>query len=175
MGFGRLAETRLTLRMNWSPTRLSCCCWRCTSTKGEKWQPTIISLQWSWPQSYKKHLTGNSEQNPQRNTCSCKAHERATSFPTLYKFGDATITVHEGKANKIKMWLFSAPSTHHHLSENAKKIPETVKAYNDTKYVVDIVNQITRKYKVRTFTGKSPMHSFHNALRLMHGSFTRRS
>ena len=38
------------------------------------------------------------------------------------------------------------------IADNAKKAPESVKAYNDTKYGVDIVDQMERKYTVRTST-----------------------
>jgi len=79
--------------------------------------------------------------------------------PTLYKSGDATITV-QGKANKNAVTVSTT------TSDNANKVPEMVKVYNDTKYGVDIVHQMTRKYTVRTSTRRRPVHSFHNTLLL---------
>ena len=70
---------------------------------------------------------------------------------TLYKSGDATMTVYQGKAAKNVVMLSTLhPSIT--VADNAKKIPESVKAYNDTKYGVHIVDQMARKYTVRTST-----------------------
>ena len=41
-----------------------------------------------------------------------------------------------------------------------------MKCYNDTKYGVDVVDQMARKYKVRTMTKTWPIHSFQNTLYL---------
>ena len=43
------------------------------------------------------------------------------------------------------------------IADNAKKTPESVKANNDIKDGVDIVDQMTRKYTVRTSTRKWPI------------------
>ena len=47
-----------------------------------------------------------------------------------------------------------------------KKRPETVEFYNCTKYGVDIVDQMARKYTVRTSTRRWPVQSFQNTLDL---------
>ena len=52
------------------------------------------------------------------------------------------------------------------IADNAKKTPESVKAYSDTKYGVDIVDPMARKYTVRTSTRRWPIHSFQNTLDL---------
>ena len=36
--------------------------------------------------------------------------------------------------------------------ENKKKIPETVNLYNHTNYGLDVIDQMARKYSVRTGT-----------------------
>ena len=80
---------------------------------------------------------------------------------TQYKSGDVTMTVYQGKTKKNVAF----PSTLRQnitIADNAKKTPEIVKAYNDTKYGVDIVDQMARKYTVGTSTKRWPIHSFQN-------------
>ena len=84
---------------------------------------------------------------------------------TLYKSGDVTMTVYQGKARK-NVVLFSTLHQNITIAENAKKTSESVKAYNDTKYGVDIVDQMARKYSVKTSTRRWPIHSFQNTLDL---------
>ena len=84
---------------------------------------------------------------------------------TLYKSGDVTMTVYQEKARK-NVVLFSTLHQNITIAENAKKTSESVKAYNDTKYGVDIVDQMARKYSDRTSTRRWPIHSFQNALDL---------
>ena len=67
----------------------------------------------------------------------------------LYKSGDITLTAYQGKVNKHELIL----STMHKditTANNAKKTPETVSFYNETKYEVDIVDQMAKKYTCRT-------------------------
>ena len=52
------------------------------------------------------------------------------------------------------------------ISDNAKKTPEAVSCYNETKYGVDVVDQMAKKYTVRSSTRRWPVHSFHNTLGL---------
>ena len=52
------------------------------------------------------------------------------------------------------------------IANNAKKTPETVFSYNKTKYGVDIVYQLAKKYSCRTGTRRCPIHSFQNTLDL---------
>ena len=52
------------------------------------------------------------------------------------------------------------------IADNAKKTPESVKAYNDTKYGVDIVDQMARNYTVKTSTRRWSIHSLQNTLDL---------
>ena len=62
----------------------------------------------------------------------------------LYESGDITLTVYQGKVNKHVLIL----STMHKditIANNPKKTPETVSSCNETKYVVDIVDQMAKK------------------------------
>ena len=72
-------------------------------------------------------------------------------FCKLYKCGDSTLTAHQGKVNKHVLIL----STEHNditIADNAKKTPKTVSSYNETKYGVDVLDQIAKKYTCRTGT-----------------------
>ncbi|KAJ8878226.1 hypothetical protein PR048_018803 [Dryococelus australis] len=59
---------------------------------------------------------------------------------------------------KKRMLLFSAHYT--------QMLRSTVECYNDTKYGVDILDQMARKYAVRISTRRWPMHTFQNILDL---------
>ena len=83
----------------------------------------------------------------------------------LYKSGDITLTAYQGKVNKHVLIL----STKHKditIANNAKKTSETVSSYNETKYGVDIVDQMAKKYTCRTGTRKWPIHCFQMTLDL---------
>ena len=82
----------------------------------------------------------------------------------LYKSGDMLLTVYQEKPTK-NVLLLSTLHTNAAISEN-KKNPETVKCYNETKYGVEAVDQMARKYTVRTMTRRWPVHSFQNTLDL---------
>ena len=84
---------------------------------------------------------------------------------TLYKFGDVTMTVYEDKTKK-NVVIFSTLHQNITIADIAKKTPESVKAYNDTKYGVDNVDHMARKYTARTSTRRWLIHSFQNTLDL---------
>ncbi|XP_073510776.1 uncharacterized protein [Phyllobates terribilis] len=75
-----------------------------------------------------------------------------------------TLTVYQGKPNKNVVILSSVHPDVVVASDSAKKTPETVKFYNETKYGVDVVDQMARKYTTRTCTRRWPVHAFENAL-----------
>ena len=83
----------------------------------------------------------------------------------LYKSGDMLLTVYQGKPKK-NVLLPSTLQTYAAIGGNKKKIPETVKCYNETKYGVGVVDQMAQKYTVRTMTGRWPVRSFQNTLHL---------
>ena len=75
------------------------------------------------------------------------------------------MTAYQSKAKKTVAF----PSTHQPsiaVADNAEKISESVKDYNDLKYGVNIVDQMAREYMVRTFTREWPIYLFHNAQHL---------
>ena len=84
---------------------------------------------------------------------------------TIYKCGDVTMTVYQGKTKK-NVAILSTIHQNITIADNAKKTLKSVKAYNDTKYGVDIVDQMARKHTVRTSTRRWPIRSFQNTLDL---------
>ena len=83
----------------------------------------------------------------------------------LYKSEDILLTVYQGIPKK-NVLLLRTLHTDVAIADNKKKTPETVKCYNETKYGVDMVDQMARKYIVRTMTRRWPVHSFQNTLDL---------
>ena len=75
------------------------------------------------------------------------------------------MTVYQGKTKK-NVAIFSTSHQNITIAGNAKKTPENLKAYDDTKYGVDIVDQMARKYTVGTSTRRWPIHLFQNTLDL---------
>lgn len=77
----------------------------------------------------------------------------------------ATLTVYQGKKKKNVMILSTLhPSIN--IENNEKKTPETVRFYNQTKYGVDIIDQMARKYSVKAPSRRWPVHTFYNLLDL---------
>lgn len=76
---------------------------------------------------------------------------------------DITLTDYQGKKNKNVLLL---SSLHNSVSiENSeKKKPETITYYNQTKYGVDIVDQMIRLYTTKSGSRRWPMHVFYNVL-----------
>ena len=79
---------------------------------------------------------------------------------TLYKSGDVTMTIYEDKYKK-NVVIFSTLHQNITIADNAKT-RESVKAHNDTKYGVDNVDQMARKYTARTSTRRWLIYSFQN-------------
>ena len=52
------------------------------------------------------------------------------------------------------------------IDNGQKSKPETVKCYNYTKFGVDVVNQISRKYTVNAVSRRWPVQFFYNVLDL---------
>ena len=65
----------------------------------------------------------------------------------LYKSGDITLTAYQEKVNK------HVSTMHENITiANNAKTPKTVSSYNETKYGVDIVDQMAKKYTCRIAT-----------------------
>ena len=78
---------------------------------------------------------------------------------------NSLLTVYQGKRKK-NVLLLSTLHADATIADNQKKTPETEKCDNDTKYGVDVVDQMARKYTVRTMTRRWPIHSFQSTLDL---------
>ena len=83
----------------------------------------------------------------------------------LYKCGDTTLTAYQGKMNRHVL-ILSTMDMDITIADIAKKTPETVFFYNETKYGVDVLDQMAKKYICRTDTRRWPIHSFQNTLDL---------
>lgn len=76
---------------------------------------------------------------------------------------ECTLTVYQGKKNK-NVIILSTLHPEVAVSKEGKKKPETVTFYNATKYGVDIVDQMIRKYSTKVACRRWPMHVFYNIL-----------
>ena len=83
----------------------------------------------------------------------------------LYKFGSYVLTVYKSKPKK-KVLLLSTKYTSVKIEENSKHVPETIAFYNQTKYGVDVVDQMARKYNVKPGSRRWPLQVFYNILDL---------
>ena len=83
-------------------------------------------------QKYKTSLLGTVNKIRKEVPAVVKHMKEPLYSTTLYKYGDETMTVYQGKTKK--MWpFFSTLHQNITIADNAKKTPESVKAYNDTK------------------------------------------
>ena len=133
MGFGTVVKTKLTLGINVSPTRSSCCCWSRTSKKGGTWQPTIISPQWIGHNVAKKNKTslpGTVNKVRKEAPAVVQHMKEPLNSTTLYKSGDATMTVYQSKAKK-NVIIFGTLHPSIAVADNSKKILERVNLYID--------------------------------------------
>jgi len=60
-----------------------------------------------------------------------------------------TLTIYKSKPNK-KVLLLSSKHKSVTVEKNNKRLPETIKFYNSTKFGVDITDQMARKYSVKS-------------------------
>ncbi|XP_047370499.1 uncharacterized protein LOC124957528 [Vespa velutina] len=72
-----------------------------------------------------------------------------------YKSNDCTLTIYKSKPRKEVVILSTTHKTVK-IKNNRKKTPETIIYYNKTKFGVDIVYQIARKYNVKSKCNRWP-------------------
>ena len=85
---------------------------------------------------------------------------------TLLKHEDrATMTIYQGKPAK-NVILLSTMHSGVTIKDNEKKTPETVAFYNDTKFPVDVLDQMGRRNSVKAGSRRWPVHTFYNILDL---------
>ena len=84
----------------------------------------------------------------------------------LYRSENCTLTVYKSKP-KIKVLLLNTKHTGVRIEDNYKRIPETITFYNKTKYGVDVVDQMARKYSMKAGSFRWPIQVFFNILDLV--------
>lgn len=92
--------------------------------------------------------------------------DKMTQFSTkLYRSENCTLTVYKSKPNK-KVLLLSTKHKNITIAKNKKLVPETITYYNSTKYGVDVLDQMARKYSVKASSRRWPLQVFYNILDL---------
>lgn len=81
----------------------------------------------------------------------------------IAKHENITLTSYQGKKNKNVLLLSSLHPTLE-ISSNEKQKPEVVNFYNATKYGVDVLDQMARKYSVKSSSRRWPVQVFFNIL-----------
>ncbi|XP_066961886.1 piggyBac transposable element-derived protein 4-like [Macrobrachium rosenbergii] len=97
---------------------------------------------------------------PEIKTCKAPLHSTK-----ILKNNNMTLTVYQGKTNK-NVLLLSTVHKNVSVSEEGKKIPDSVKYYNETKYGVDIIDQMARLYSTKVSSRRWPLQMFYNVLDL---------
>ena len=92
--------------------------------------------------------------------------DKMTRYSTkLYKTENYSLTIYKSRTNK-KVLLLSSRHKNVTIAQNEKRLPETITFYNSTKYGVDILDQMARKYSVKAGSRRWPLHVFYNILDL---------
>lgn len=92
--------------------------------------------------------------------------DKMTLFSSdLYKSENFILTVYKSKPN-IKVLLLSTRHTGVQIEDNHKRLPESISYYNKTKFGVDVVDQMARKYSVKAGNFRWPLQIFFNILDL---------
>ncbi|KAF2878913.1 hypothetical protein ILUMI_27258 [Ignelater luminosus] len=74
------------------------------------------------------------------------------------------LTVYQAKPNKNVLLLSTLHTSVTINTDEKKKKPETVLYYSDTKYGVDVANQMAGKDTVKASSRRWPVHIFYNIL-----------
>ncbi|KAJ8875573.1 hypothetical protein PR048_023469 [Dryococelus australis] len=84
----------------------------------------------------------------------------------VYKHKDTTL-IGDNKEKPIKKYMNSLSSLHPsvNIAENEKS-PEAIQYFNTTKFGVDIMDQMARKYSVKSLPRYWPVNVFFNVLNL---------
>lgn len=114
----------------------------------------------------KTSLVGTLNRNRKEVPNSLKKSKDVRFSSAIYKHEDITLTSYQAKSNKNVLILSSMHPDVQINTTTEKKKPETVLFYNKTKCGVDTVDQMTRKYSVRSGTRRWPVHVFYNILDL---------
>ncbi|XP_026059293.1 uncharacterized protein LOC113043955 [Carassius auratus] len=94
------------------------------------------------------------------------AKEQAQLYNTkVLKCADATLTIYQGKPRK-NVCILSSVHTSVGITDGPKAKPESVTYYNNTKYGVDVLDQMARAYSVKGGMRRWPVAVFYNILDL---------
>ncbi|XP_044062125.1 uncharacterized protein LOC122880764 [Siniperca chuatsi] len=92
--------------------------------------------------------------------------EQAELFSNkVLKCADATLTIYQGKPRK-NVCILSSVHTSVGITDGPKAKPESVTYYNNTKYGVDVLDQMAKAYSVKGGTRRWPVAVFYNILDL---------
>ena len=83
----------------------------------------------------------------------------------FYKSNYITLTVYKSKPKK-KVLVLSSKHNSIEIEKSSKRIPETIRFYNSTKFGVDVADQMARKYSVKSKSCRWPLQVFFNILDL---------
>lgn len=83
----------------------------------------------------------------------------------LYKTSNSSLTIYKAKKNK-KVLILSTKHKSVGVSNDEKKLPDTISFYNKTKFGVDVADQMARKFSVKAKCNRWPVHVFFNVLDL---------
>lgn len=78
---------------------------------------------------------------------------------------DISLTSYQAKRSK-NVCILSSMHKFPTIDEGQKKLPETVKFYNNTKYGVDVLDQMARNYTTKSSSRRWPLQVFFNILDL---------
>lgn len=83
----------------------------------------------------------------------------------LYKSKDSILSIYKAKPNK-KVLILSSMHSSVEIEKNHTRIPDTIRVYNNTKFGVDVTDQMARKYSVKSKCQRWPLQVFFNILDL---------
>ena len=118
------------------------------------WRPNKIYFEWFplYRERWNSMLKGEKD--------------KITLFSSnLYKSENCTLTVYKSKPN-VKVLLLSTKHTGIQVEDNYKRVPEIIAFCNKTKFGVDVVDQILRKYSMKAGSFRWPLQVFFNILDL---------
>lgn len=106
-------------------------------------------------------IRGNKKGLP--SLCKTKKDTMPRFSTVVYKTGNMSLTVYKSKPKK-KVVILSTKHKSVVVAKKGKCLPESIEYYNSTKCVVDIADQMAKKYSVKSASRRWPLHVFFNIL-----------
>ena len=115
----------------------------------------------------KTSLVGTIRQNKKELPKPAKSKkDNMSRFSTvLYETENCTLTIYKSKPNK-KVLVLSSKHKSVKIEKDGKRLPKTVTFHNNTKFGVDVTDQMARKYTVKAGSRRWPLQVFYNILDL---------